>query len=224
MALDTTDIKSLHELLTNFCKLKAKDWISMRNEPNLVKIMLNEYLSTTTAVHSTVSYSWYIFPMENNLSNDPCWIKDLYLTGTSIIKYDFSLSDQPRYGYCNAYSWKAFRRKMTSIIAPHIQNSRWTICHKSCSASKMTEMKDVDGLEQNCSISIANAMEILQSYTKPLMCWWNACPNFTPNPPNKYRSHITSIFLQQHNHKVYVVCGHSRDNHTHRPLHANVCQ
>ena len=126
-------------------------------------------------------------------------MKDVYLTGTSIIKYDFSFSDHPRYYYCYAYSWKAFRRKMTSIIAPHIQNSRWTICHKSCSVSNMTEIKDVNGLEQDYRISIANAMEILQSCTKQLMCWWNVCPNSTSIPtPQTNTDHISPVYFYNH--------------------------
>ena len=37
-------------------------------------------------------------------------------------------------------------------------------------------IEQINGLVQDCSISIANAMEILQSCTKPLRClrpWWD---------------------------------------------------
>ena len=38
---------------------------------------------------------------------------------------------------------------------------------KLCWYYKTGTFSDIDGLAQDCSISIANAMEILQSFTKP---------------------------------------------------------
>ena len=35
----------------------------------------------------------------------------------------------------------------------------------------------IDGLMRDCSISIANALETLQSYTKPSMLWFSKLPN-----------------------------------------------
>ena len=46
---------------------------------------------------------------------------------------------------------------------PHIGPMNFAIWD----GSKMWQMKHIDGLEQGCSISIANALEILQSCTKP---------------------------------------------------------
>ena len=44
-------------------------------------------------------------------------------------------------------------------------------------------VQDIDGLVQDCSISIANALEILQSWTKPsiavVTCVWKKIENYT---------------------------------------------
>ena len=40
----------------------------------------------------------------------------------------------------------------------------------SCSEMHLKTPSAVDGPEQDCSISIANALEMLQSYTKPSTC------------------------------------------------------
>ena len=45
------------------------------------------------------------------------------------------------------------------------------ISHVCIIISYSTNDQKLDGLVKDCSISIANALEILQSCTKPSICW-----------------------------------------------------
>ena len=60
-------------------------------------------------------------------------------------------------------------------------------------------MPQVDRLVQNCSISIANTLEILQSCTKPLRlaCPSSACPNYLLHYSQVYSIPIGGMLMRQ---------------------------
>ena len=61
--------------------------------------------------------------------------------------------------YCNKI--KVQRYKMYFVVSHFLLNSKWT------TSTLSLEIHDFDGLAQDCSNSIANALELLQSWTKP---------------------------------------------------------
>ena len=90
---------------------------------------------------------------------------------------------------CKLGSGEGFKWYKSSTT---IEYSSWTIClnwtNDACFIYNINVWKHVDGLTQDCSNSIGNALELLQSCTKPLM-WYFECsiwhksrsPGITPD-------------------------------------------
>ena len=92
----------------------------------------------------------------SNLSTDASkdMLNEMFKKFGDIQSIYVSLADPPGFGFVT------YQARKSAVEAAKALDGQW-----------VARLSNIEGLVQDCGISSANALEILQSYTKPMMCY-----------------------------------------------------